>query len=331
MVNDGRDDAKRARGRSAQRGEITGYEELEDDASAPARNQASIIPDQGSKILNATGGMMRIPATIEESRAMPPPSRSKRSSHGEASHTAPGSEGGEQPSSVRQLISLSRTSVQAMPSSSQDLHVLHERDGGFASAIRLLGTRVDAMRLELNHKSFLVTSVSQGEGKTVVATNLALALSEDAERRVVLVDANFRSPRAGKLFNLEEGRGLLAAISGKQPLSQCIAKVLGRNLIVLHAGGVHQSPASVLGSGKFKSLLAELYEAVDVLIIDAPSALPFADVPVIAQSVDAVLMVIAENRTRRAQLDHAMETIGRHRVSGTIYVRHGVRPREKNE
>jgi Mrp family chromosome partitioning ATPase len=95
---------------------------------------------------------------------------------------------------------------------------------------------------------------------------------------------------------------------------------LGRNLIVLHAGGEHKNPASVLSSAKFKALLAELYQAVDFMIVDAPPAMPFADVPLLTQHVDCVLMVIAKGRTTRHDLEKAMDTIGRNRIAGTVFV-----------
>ena len=150
--------------------------------------------------------------------------------------------------------------------------------------------------------------VGDGEGKTVTASNLALVMSEDPERKVALVDANFRNPRAADLFNLDKNRGLLSALNGDYPLSQCVARVLGRNLIVLHAGGEHKNPASMLSSPKFKTLLSELYQSVDFMIIDAPSAIPYADVPLLAQHVDSVFMVASAHRTNRAKLDKALDT-----------------------
>jgi tyrosine-protein kinase Etk/Wzc len=145
-------------------------------------------------------------------------------------------------------------------------------------------------------------------------------MSEDAERKVALVDANFRSPRAGELFNLDPDRGLVAALSGERPLTQCVARVLGRNLIVLPAGHEHKNPAAALSSPKFKSLLSDLYQAVDFLIVDAPSALPHADVPLLCGLVDCAVFVVASNWTSRTSLDKAMDIVGKARVAGSIFI-----------
>lgn len=291
-------------------------------------------------MFSGKAGMMRLPETIESGRnAAPPPQNARAPKSARASWSPPattdapqsGGAGAQNRALVKgQTISLTDTAISAMPSESKDLVVLHDRDGPFAAELRILATRMEDLKNRLGYRSFLITSVGEGDGKTVAASNLALAMSEDSERRVALVDANFRNPRAADLFNLDKRRSLLAALKGEFPLSQCVARVLGRNLIVLHAGGNHDNPAAILSSPKFKSLLAELYQAVDFMIVDAPQAVPYADVPLLAQHVDAVLMVGAAHMTGRAELDEALETIGRTRVVGSVFMNRKKGKRSKN-
>lgn len=315
LVNDRRNDGKRPKAptRPEQR--------------ATREPQGEMPGAEGSKIFQQNAGMMRLPATVDRGRGERPPQQPEapRSARSTWNPNTPVIQDAPRGLIKGQTISLTDTAISAMPSTSRDLVVLYDRDGEFASSIRILATRVEELKQRLGFKSFLVTSVGDGDGKTVLSNNLALAMSEDSERKVALVDANFRSPRAGELFNLDHDRGLLSALGGERPLSQCVARVLGRNLIVLHAGGEHKNPASVVASAKFKTLLSELYQAVDFMIVDAPSAIPYADVPLIAQHVDAVLLVVAGNRTKRNKLEKAMETIGRNRIHGQIYVDHGKR------
>ena len=311
----------------------------QDDSPTIASDPASQVPRRAAPPSGGSGmmpgqqgaGMMRLPATIEQGRQAkvnawgePRSARSAGSSAPVKVPSDPSMGSGSVPRSRAlakgQTISLTETAIGAMPSSSKDLHVLYEKDGPFASELRILATRLEDMKGTFGYKTFLFTSVNQGEGKTVVAANLALAMSEDSERKIALVDANFRSPRAGELFNLDEDRGILSAISGERPLSECVARVVGRNLIVLNAGGLHNNPAQVLSDPKFKTLLSELSQAVDFLIVDAPSAVPFADVPLLSQHVDAVFMVVGAKGTRSGQVDNAVETIGRNRVVGAIFI-----------
>jgi capsular exopolysaccharide synthesis family protein len=279
------------------------------------------LGEQKSQVFSGKAGMMAIPSSIEAGRKVENVRAEAPKSARAATWKKPGSDPANRAiAKAGQMISLTDTAISAMPSDSRDLTVLYQKDGAFASELRILATRMEDLRARLGYKSFLVTSAGDGQGKTVVASNLALVMSEDSERRVALVDANFRNPRAADLFNLDKNRSLLTALNGDYPLSQCVARVLGRNLIVLHAGGEHKNPASILSSPKFKTLLAELYQSVEFLIIDAPSAIPYADVPLLAQHVDSVLMVAAAGQTNRAKLDKALDTIGRTRVAGTLFV-----------
>ena len=278
------------------------------------------LGEQKSQVFSGKAGMMAIPSSIEAGRKVDNV-RAEAPKSARATWKSPSSDTSNRAiAKAGQMISLTDTAISAMPSDSRDLTVLYEKDGPFASELRILATRMEDLRSRLGYKSFLVTSAGDSQGKTVVASNLALVMSEDSERKVALVDANFRNPRAADLFNLDKSRSLLTALSGEHPLSQCVARVLGRNLIVLHAGGEHKNPASVLSSPKFKTLLSELYQSVDFLIIDAPSAVPYADVPLLAQHVDSVFLVAAAHRTNRAKLDKALDTIGRARVAGTVFL-----------
>ena len=294
---------------------------------ADMTGKAQPVNDRGRKppggsAFSGKAGMMQIPSTIEAGRKARPAGRAEKPKSARSSWGGGNNEGVSRDRAMvkGQMISLTDTAISAMPSESKDLVVLYERDGRFASELRILATRMEDLRTRLGYKSFLITSVGEGHGKTVTASNLALVMSEDSERKIALVDANFRNPRAADLFNLDKNRSLLSALNGDFPLAQCVARVLGRNLIVLHAGGHHKNPAQVLSSPKFKTLLSELYQAVDFLIIDAPSAIPYADVPLLTQHVDSVFVVAAKKATNRVKLDKALDTIGRTRVAGSIFV-----------
>jgi capsular exopolysaccharide synthesis family protein len=277
------------------------------------------LGEQKSQVFSGKAGMMAIPSTIDAGRKVDVQGEAPKSAR--ATWKSPSSDPANRAiAKAGQMISLTDTAISAMPSDSRDLTVLYHKDGAFASELRILATRMEDLRARLGYKSFLITSAGDGHGKTVIASNLALVMSEDSERKVALIDANFRNPRAADLFNLDKKRSLQAALAGDHPLASCVARVLGRNLIVMPAGSEHKNPASILSSPKFKTLIAELYQSVDFLIIDAPSAIPYADVPLLAQHVDSVFMVAAAWRTNRAKLDKALDTIGRQRVAGTVFL-----------
>ena len=311
--------------------------------SAPRAPQGQ----QLSSLMDSVGGMMALPESIAKGRAveMPPaaePQSARNSRRTWSSQSEP------EPSSQRNrrglteqlaaispegkpiqnnralqkstLISLTETAVSAMPSSSRDLWVLHDRDGSFATNVRILATRISKINETFGYKSFIFTSPRAEQGKTVSVVNLALAMSEDSERKVALLDTNFRNPRIADLFNLDNSRGLLGAVTGTYSVSESVTRVTGRNLIVMTSGGEHANPGQLMSEPAFKSLISELSQNVDYLFIDAPPALPHADVPLLAQNADAVVMVAAKGRTKAGTLNRAITAIGTNKVVGTVFV-----------
>ncbi len=220
----------------------------------------------------------------------------------------------------RMTISLSDTAVSALPKSSHDLFVLYAKDSHFAKELRVLASRMIELSRTAGVRSILFTSVGDQEGKTVTAANTALVMSEDHDRKVALVDANLRQPRLKRLFNLRTEHDLVSALKHRVPLEMCATKVDQRNLLIVPSRRTEQPPPQLLGSQAFKSLMKRLSQAVDFMIVDAPSARPHADVVMLAKHVDRVVIVASKKRTHRTELDQVLELIGRDRVAGSVFM-----------
>ena len=199
------------------------------------------------------------------------------------------------------------------------LQVLRVPDGPMATSVRLLGARVEEFNKNLGHRAYMITSPEPLTGKTTAALNLALALAEDTNRRVALVEANFRYPRFAEILGVDDRLGLLPVIDGRSRLGDSAIKVADRNLLLVPSGGRHRHPAEVLASPRFKSLMSELVEAVDVALVDAPSVRPFADTNLLLPLVDAAFIVVSQALTRRAWLSRALNQLGRKRVLGSLF------------
>ncbi|MBK6690388.1 MAG: hypothetical protein IPG45_38330 [Deltaproteobacteria bacterium] len=199
------------------------------------------------------------------------------------------------------------------------LRILREPDGAFATAVRLLSTRIEELSRTLGYRTYVITSAEPLSGKTTIACNLAFALAEDTHRRVALIEANFRFPRLSEIMGLDERLGVLSVVEGRAQVPEAAVKVADRNLVMLPAGGRHPHPAEVLASPRFKQLVSELANTVDVAIIDAPSVTPSADVNLIMPLVDGALLVVADRSTQSGQLHKATAQIGESRVLGAIY------------
>lgn len=114
-----------------------------------------------------------------------------------------------------------------------------------------------------------------------------------AGQRVIAVAADLRKPMLHKYFGLKEnGRGLSTVLVGKASLEACLEATPEKNLMLLPAGPTPPNPAQLLGTVRMRTLVEELTERADMVVIDAPPVLAVADASVMVRLVDGVLMVI---------------------------------------
>jgi Mrp family chromosome partitioning ATPase len=201
------------------------------------------------------------------------------------------------------------------------LAIIRDPDGDFATQVRLLGAKLEDFMRTLGYRAYMMTSPEPLTGKTTAACNLAFALAEDTHRRVALVEANFRYPRIGEIIGAPEGCGLISLLEGRAQISDAVVKLSDRNLVILPAGGTHSNPGELLASPRFKTLIAELANTVDIAVIDAPSVTPFADANLLLPLLDAAVMVVAEGSTRVSWISRAGTQLGMTRIIGALYNR----------
>ncbi len=199
------------------------------------------------------------------------------------------------------------------------LMMLAQPDGPYATAIRLLGTRLETMQKSSGYRAYMFTSAEPLTGKTTSIFNLAFALAEDTQRRVAVIEANFRYPRFAEILHVDEHVGVLPVLEGKATLPEAVIRIRDRNLVLLPSGGRHPNPAQALSSPRFKSLMAELVDTVDIALVDAPSIVPFADANQLLPLVDGAFLVVVAGATKTGQLARATEQIGESRVLGALF------------
>lgn len=201
------------------------------------------------------------------------------------------------------------------------LEILTHPDGAYATQVRLLGARIEEFAKNLGYRAYMVSSPEPLTGKTTAACNLAFALAEDTQRRIALVEANFRYPRFSEIFGFDERTGLISVLEGRARLHEVGFKLSDRNLLILPSGGRHAAPAEVLAAPRFKALISELADTVDIALIDAPAVTSFADANLILPLVDAAFLVVTEGQTRRSWLGRAVGQLGEARILGSLFNR----------
>ncbi len=149
-----------------------------------------------------------------------------------------------------------------------------------------------------NHKVIQVTSPNGGDGKSVLASNLAVSIAQSG-KSVLLIDADLRKPKIHKLFGLASTTGLGSIIAeGTEPKDAIQASGIA-GLSVLPCGPLPPNPAELLTSPRFKELLDYFRDHFDFVLIDTPPLLAVTDPSVVAARVDSVLLVIRFTKNAR--------------------------------
>ena len=195
-----------------------------------------------------------------------------------------------------------------------DAHIVSATAAGspIAEQYRILRANLQSLRLRQGPKAIVVTSSVNGEGKSVTAINLALALARQERCKVALVDADLRKGTVQKWLGLSDrAAGLSSVLRQGGELNGALVHLQSPSLAVLPAGPHPGDPAELLESVAMKRLLALLKTEFDIILIDAPPVLPVADPGILAGQVDGVLFVVRAGKTQRKTVVEAQERLKR--------------------
>jgi capsular exopolysaccharide synthesis family protein len=168
-----------------------------------------------------------------------------------------------------------------------------------AEACRMIRTAIHFGTAKDRRRSVLITSPSNSEGKSTLASNLAITMAQ-AGKRVLLIDADLRLPTQHKIFGVDNDAGLSSLLQGRITLEQAVEPTEINGLELLPAGpGVH-NPAEMLNSLVFTELMDMLFDRYDQLIIDSAPVVGISDSRIVAASCDVTVLVLrAGVSTRR--------------------------------
>ncbi len=194
------------------------------------------------------------------------------------------------------------------------------RNGNLLETYRVLRSNVMFSAVDAPIRSIMITSTMPGEGKSMTAFNLAVAMALDG-RRVILVDADLRRPTAHKLVGVERRPGLTNVLVGELALDEALQDTGVRNLRVLTAGPLPPNPAEILNSQAMRQVHATLRDRADVIIYDTPPCLATADAQVVSADVDGVLYVAQFGETKKSAMRRSAELLhqAHARILGVVF------------
>ena len=146
-------------------------------------------------------------------------------------------------------------------------------------------------------KCFLITSASRGEGKSTVASHLALTVARFRGKKSLVVDADLRRPRLHQIFNVPKEPGLFECLNGEIDPLEAVKDTPIENLKVIPAGRRVKSPAHLFEG----DIMTEIFEKIkfyyDIVIVDSAPVISVSDPMLISSVVDGVIMVLLAGRT----------------------------------
>lgn len=170
--------------------------------------------------------------------------------------------------------------------------------GIVAESFRQLRGAVNKRLAAGDVKSILVMSGMPGSGATTIASNLALSLAA-SEKRVLLIDANFRRPNLHKVMGLQEAPGLADLLAGARDLRQTIQATSTANLDLLSAGTRDARVPEKLSAQAMIKVLADVRDSYDVIILDTAPAVVAGDGLALANKCDASILVVRAMQDKR--------------------------------
>jgi succinoglycan biosynthesis transport protein ExoP len=177
-------------------------------------------------------------------------------------------------------------------------------------------------------RSLTFVSAEPGEGKTTVASNLAISLAQ-LGKRVLLIDGDMRRPCVHKLFDIEDhSDGLVTYLTGEQEWRQLVRPTGMANLDCLVCGPVPPNPSELLSSDRMQMLIREAMAEYQFVLVDAPPLLNVADGRILATLVEGAILVVKGGFTPRELVQQAqlhVRDVGAHLIGvvlNDVDVRH---------
>ena len=187
--------------------------------------------------------------------------------------------------------------------------MISEPNSLLAESFRSMRTNIELAGIQGTPRSILVASFGPGDGKTAIATQLAVSIAQGG-KKVVLIDANLRQPRLHDYLGIKNELGLSDMLVDDLVPQVVAHEMIHWRLRVITSGTPVENPAELMGSVWVLKVLTRLREQADVAIFDGPPFVVYESF-VLASKLESVLMVMKYGHTREADATQTMERLAR--------------------
>ncbi len=183
---------------------------------------------------------------------------------------------------------------------------------------RMLRGRIDSLAAQRPIRTVAMTSANPGEGKSTAAINLAVVESLRAEHRVLLVDCDMRRPTVHRSLGVAPDLGIAEVLLGRASLAEAVIRAEGTNLDALVVRSQPDNPSELLASDRMKSMIDEMTQSYDRIILDTPATLGLPDSKTVSELADGVVVVVRADVTPREEVGAVLDILDRRRILGMI-------------
>ena len=191
-----------------------------------------------------------------------------------------------------------------------DMHLVAHthRSSSVVESYRHLFTKVKSAQEKHQLQSLLITSVKEGEGKSITVSNLAIVAAE-SDQRVLVVDTDLRRPMIHQIFGRNQEPGVMNVIDGDGLPGMIHLNVLP-NVSVMCSGAAPPNPGAVIGSIRMRDLLLDLNRDFDLVLLDSPPIFAVNDPLILSTLVDGIILIVSAGDTTRTELEEGIEALG---------------------
>ena len=179
-----------------------------------------------------------------------------------------------------------------------------------AEQFRVAAARLVLLQSVAGGRVTVITSAIKGEGKSVVAANLAYVMACNLGKRTLLIDADLKCPTVHQCMGIPQFPGLRDVLEGERSVDSCLHRVGEIPLWILPSGVASGRMLELSDIHRISGMLTELKKQYEYIIIDAPPILPLADMHMLGGMADTLVLVIRAGLTPRAVVEKAIRTIG---------------------
>ncbi|MFD0697823.1 CpsD/CapB family tyrosine-protein kinase [Paenibacillus sp. GCM10027628] len=211
----------------------------------------------------------------------------------------------------------------------QDLITNSNPMSSISEAYRALRTNITFSSIDQDLKKILVTSSIPGEGKTTTVANLAVVYAQE-NKKVLIIDADLRRPSIHQRFVRSNRLGLTNILVNQYKALDVILETDIPNLSIITSGSIPPNPSELLSSAKLASILEELHDKFDLILIDSPPTLAVADSQILSTMCDGVLFVVNHGKVKRQLAKKALLNL-EHVKAKVLGVVINNQPKKKNK